>query len=667
MAEQLLHPPAGTAIRTLAIRDIMEESTLAHSSLSEWIEASLCDALSKKKAPFALLNNGHVSELPSGRDTVLSGSYRRDDATRQLKISLVVRDAKTDALLFALPPLSLDEAGLPESAKSAKRFGRLVLNMDVQEALVLLDGSPLGSGSLAVPITAGHHVVTVAAEGYEVFEAPVTVSTAAPSLLNVHLRRQLASAKLETQPSGATVSLDGRMLGATPLEVNDLSNGKHHLVFELNGYQKREESIEWDGKSPHLYRFDLKLLPGNLLLSSDVPGALVSLDRQLVGRAPMLLSDLPAGQHELSVSAPGYSPLDELISIPSGKTTAFRARLSQTADTQDEDFSAIALVARTGSPEEVRLVSSLGSRLAERGVPLVEASMVTRGVGRVMPDGFRESPAQIRALSHQLEAKRLVLIHLKEFSPFSRIAGLYPVRPQLTVTVSTFRSNGNLEDEKDMEATGGEPWGLAAEGPSFADLSDGLMPELQAFLTGEQVTAPDPFPALLNETGLLVAADRYQLGLSYERRLLQFLSLGGGYSYLNALGSERTSGQTIRSTTAGPDLVYGLAQSHLARVDALLRFDGQVPLKHPYFDGPRLSPYLGLGYRLDLARYEVYGVGRKESEGNFWQLQNRAAVVGGVRLNLYGTSLRAEAEVPVAYQKGDSPNARFTLGCGWLW
>lgn len=668
IVDQMLHPPAGMIIRTLAIRDIVEAKTLAHSAISDWIEQSLSDAISKRKPAFAILNNGLAEDLPSGSDAVLSGVYQQDAVAGQLHLSLVVREAKTDALLFAFPPYHLDEASLPERSQAAERFGRLVLNLDVPDALVLLDGSPVGSGSLAVPVTAGPHLVTIAAEGYDVYEAPVSVLTDSPALLNVHLLRQIARAKLETQPSGAQVSVDGKERGATPIDLDELAPGKHRLAFNLNGYQKREETIDWEGKRPQIFRFDLKLRPGNLLLSSDVPGALISLDQQIVGRVPLLLSDLSAGPHQLSMTAPGYSPLDQIISVASGKTTSFRAKLSQAVTAQEEDFSAIALVAKTGSQDESRLISSLHARLAQQGVPLVEPSTITRTLDRVMPDGFSENSALVRTLTHQLKAKRIALIHLKEFIPFSRLGGIFPLRPQLKVTLSPFRSNGNLEGEpKDIEVTGGEPWSFAGEGPGFDELSDILLPKLQVALSGERATSTDPFPALLNETGLLLAADRYQLGLSYERRVLPNLSLGCGYSYLNAFGNDRTSGPTLRSATAGPDLVYGLAQSHLGRLDALLRLENQAPRKHPYFDGPRFSPYLGIGYRLDLARYEVYGVGRKESEGNFWQLQNRAVVLSGLKLNLYGTSFRAEVEVPVAYQVGDSPNARFTLGCGWLW
>ena len=44
------------------------------------------------------------------------------------------------------------------------------------------------------------------------------------------------SVSITSQPSGASVVVDGRDRGTTPLRVFDLAPGRHHVKFRLAGY-----------------------------------------------------------------------------------------------------------------------------------------------------------------------------------------------------------------------------------------------------------------------------------------------------------------------------------------------------------------------------------------------------------------------------------------------
>lgn len=57
---------------------------------------------------------------------------------------------------------------------------------------------------------------------------------------------------------------------------------------------------------------------GTLRVDSDVPGALVFLDRNFAGRAPVTLSNVEPGRHRLNVSAEGFEGLAETIEIEPG-------------------------------------------------------------------------------------------------------------------------------------------------------------------------------------------------------------------------------------------------------------------------------------------------------------------------------------------------------------
>ena len=55
-----------------------------------------------------------------------------------------------------------------------------------------------------------------------------------------------------------------------------------------------------------------------LHFDSDVPGAKVFLDRQLVGEMPVTASDVKPGPHRLNVSVPGYDFVSETIEVTPG-------------------------------------------------------------------------------------------------------------------------------------------------------------------------------------------------------------------------------------------------------------------------------------------------------------------------------------------------------------
>lgn len=57
---------------------------------------------------------------------------------------------------------------------------------------------------------------------------------------------------------------------------------------------------------------------GELRIDSDVPGAMVFLDRNFVGNTPATASNLTPGTHHLNVSAEGYDPYSESIEVAPG-------------------------------------------------------------------------------------------------------------------------------------------------------------------------------------------------------------------------------------------------------------------------------------------------------------------------------------------------------------
>lgn len=64
-----------------------------------------------------------------------------------------------------------------------------------------------------------------------------------------------------------------------------------------------------------------------LRVESDVPGAFVFVDRKFVGETPLETRDVPAGRHQLNISAEGYDGISRTIDIAASGPTALTVEL----------------------------------------------------------------------------------------------------------------------------------------------------------------------------------------------------------------------------------------------------------------------------------------------------------------------------------------------------
>jgi len=116
---------------------------------------------------------------------------------------------------------------------------------------------PIPSGLTVRSLPFGTHTLRVTREGYESESRRVIISTAqpAPSLI-VDLERArsgaavagpdsrfTASLAVESRPPGASVYLDGRRIGTTPLVLESAPTGSHALRLELDGYRRWTSSV----------------------------------------------------------------------------------------------------------------------------------------------------------------------------------------------------------------------------------------------------------------------------------------------------------------------------------------------------------------------------------------------------------------------------------------
>ncbi len=118
-----------------------------------------------------------------------------------------------------------------------------------------------------------------------------------------------------SQPSGATVIVDGMDRGTTPVTLFDLTPGLHHIKYRLAGYGEADRFVDTGREGPFIERnVVLQEDKGLLLLKTEPPGASIVIDGVTIGQTPRLVTHLAAkDSYNVKLRKAGYQ--EQLIQV----------------------------------------------------------------------------------------------------------------------------------------------------------------------------------------------------------------------------------------------------------------------------------------------------------------------------------------------------------------
>ncbi|MBF0445113.1 MAG: PEGA domain-containing protein [Magnetococcales bacterium] len=156
----------------------------------------------------------------------------------------------------------------------------------------------------------------------------ITEATAAPFFAQEQKLEQTGSLWVATYPSGAKVSVEGKLVGTTPLYLKKLPVGTLTISLEKTGYPKRQKTIEIKaGKGQKLHLTMVDSIPAVLDIRSIPDVAEWSIDGKIKGVTPQFLDKIPAGIHQVTVNKPGYHEWVESFEAKNGQLTIITAKL----------------------------------------------------------------------------------------------------------------------------------------------------------------------------------------------------------------------------------------------------------------------------------------------------------------------------------------------------
>jgi len=194
---------------------------------------------------------------------------------------------------------------------------------------IFVDAAERGTTPLPpIEVTAGEHEIVLRAEGYAAHTARITAAGGGDTqVLRAALAPDRASVRFDSDPAGAEVRVDGAAIGTTPLTA-DLTSGTRRVAVALSGYRPASRTIVVVAERPLVVpSFRLEPLPGRLSVTSEPPGALVSVDGAFRGETPVEL-ELPAGRaHALKARKAGHDDAEASVTLARGEVRAVELRL----------------------------------------------------------------------------------------------------------------------------------------------------------------------------------------------------------------------------------------------------------------------------------------------------------------------------------------------------
>ena len=151
---------------------------------------------------------------------------------------------------------------------------------------------------------------------------------------------------IRSTPSGARVVVDGRDVGETPVTVRDVARGAHTVRVARDGYVPGQRRVVVSAASPQ-QSLTIALAPARpaaaapstasrpgqsvaaLNVVSRPAGANVFLDGKLIGRTPLQVGEVAAGDHAVRIELDGYRGWSSSVHVVAGERGRVAASLER--------------------------------------------------------------------------------------------------------------------------------------------------------------------------------------------------------------------------------------------------------------------------------------------------------------------------------------------------
>jgi len=232
------------------------------------------------------------------------------------------QDIKTEVQIAGCPESqSFDFALIPG-------WSDVFISSIPEGADVSVGGKLAGNTPLKIELPEGNHQVQISAEGYKSWQTQLAVKPNQPqSIKDIRLQTADGTLALQTQPSGANITIDEKFIGKTPLTVKISANSEHEIRISKSGYENATRRVKVASGKLEKMTVDLKPMMGIIRFAVEPADAQLVLDGKNKGKVPQQL-ELVAVSHQVEIIKKGYKPYQTRITPRPGFPQEIKITLS---------------------------------------------------------------------------------------------------------------------------------------------------------------------------------------------------------------------------------------------------------------------------------------------------------------------------------------------------
>ena len=208
-----------------------------------------------------------------------------------------------------------------ENIKLTPNFGRLSIFSVPSGAMLWINDKNVGKTPHDVSqFSAGTYALRMIHEMYYEETDTFTIKPGGDFIQTYNLKPQFGGIKINSEPSGAQLSIDGQSSGTTPVTKDQLSSGRHIIRLSMENYFDYETTIEIVDGQNFNETFQLKANFGLLSVVSDPSGASVVIagENRSLGTTPLRAVKLLAGTYTIKVEKDLYESFEMPVSLMIG-------------------------------------------------------------------------------------------------------------------------------------------------------------------------------------------------------------------------------------------------------------------------------------------------------------------------------------------------------------
>lgn len=157
-------------------------------------------------------------------------------------------------------------------------LGRLRLESDPEGAVFSIKGGTSGTTPKEIELEQGKYLVTIRKSGYAVYSQTVLIGKGGLSSVNAVLAPLPGAISLKTEPVSASVKINGKDYGRTPIKVTQLQAGPYEVELSASGFDPVKLSLNLAPGKTAERSITLSSATGGIDLVTYPPGIKIYLD-----------------------------------------------------------------------------------------------------------------------------------------------------------------------------------------------------------------------------------------------------------------------------------------------------------------------------------------------------------------------------------------------------